>query len=242
MFPRIGRRAKLPLYYTEGFSPRPVMTFGPALGLGQRSLGEYLEFSLDGQYSADDVLGRLNRSTPAGLVFTGLRRIEGKAPELAEAIAETRMLLTIGHDTARQLTGDNDVSAWLAGRIAAVRNAPDTTVVVERKQKQSERRFWDIVLDVSVCRSGLPALLVRLRHDNGPSLRAAEILSTLCGTPTEPNDIVRTWLGSSNEAGEVDPLVHGLGEQDELVEIPLAVAIAAQADAAAERARSVAAQ
>jgi radical SAM family uncharacterized protein/radical SAM-linked protein len=46
LFPRLFRRAELPLFYSEGFSPRPVMSFTPALSLGISSLGEYLDLKL----------------------------------------------------------------------------------------------------------------------------------------------------------------------------------------------------
>jgi len=41
------RRADLPMAMTRGFSPKPRMTFGPALGLGVPSLGELVDIDLD---------------------------------------------------------------------------------------------------------------------------------------------------------------------------------------------------
>jgi hypothetical protein len=38
--PRAFRRLELPLHYSQGFHPKPDMTFGPALSLGVASLGE----------------------------------------------------------------------------------------------------------------------------------------------------------------------------------------------------------
>ena len=46
LLPRLFRRAELPMFYSEGFSPRPVMSFTPALSLGVSSLGEYLDLKL----------------------------------------------------------------------------------------------------------------------------------------------------------------------------------------------------
>jgi radical SAM-linked protein len=40
------RRAGLPVAYTQGFSPRPKLSFGFALPTGCESLGEYLDISL----------------------------------------------------------------------------------------------------------------------------------------------------------------------------------------------------
>ena len=47
MWERALRRAGLPLAYTEGFSPRPQLSFGLALPTGCESLAEYLDVALD---------------------------------------------------------------------------------------------------------------------------------------------------------------------------------------------------
>src|SRR5439155_18046724 len=44
---RSFRRADLPLAMTRGFSPKPRITFGPALGLGVPSLGEIMDVDLE---------------------------------------------------------------------------------------------------------------------------------------------------------------------------------------------------
>src|SRR5262249_18528842 len=43
LLPRLFRRLSLPLYYSLGFHPKPVMVFGPALSLGVLSLAEYVD-------------------------------------------------------------------------------------------------------------------------------------------------------------------------------------------------------
>src|SRR5690606_40985756 len=43
---RALRRADLPVAYTEGFAPRPRVSFGLALPTGAESLGEYLDVDL----------------------------------------------------------------------------------------------------------------------------------------------------------------------------------------------------
>lgn len=47
MWERALRRARLPLAYTEGFSPRPQLSFGLALPTGCESLAEYVDVALD---------------------------------------------------------------------------------------------------------------------------------------------------------------------------------------------------
>ena len=47
MWERALRRARLPLAYTAGFSPRPQLSFGLALPTGCESVAEYLDVALD---------------------------------------------------------------------------------------------------------------------------------------------------------------------------------------------------
>jgi radical SAM-linked protein len=67
---RSFRRAHLALATTRGFSPKPRMVFGPALGLGVPSLGELLDVDLehDGtELAADEVRERLASVCPTGI-------------------------------------------------------------------------------------------------------------------------------------------------------------------------------
>jgi len=54
MWERAIRRAHLPIAYTEGFSPRPQLSFGLALPTGAESLAEYLDMALDPERAADE--------------------------------------------------------------------------------------------------------------------------------------------------------------------------------------------
>ncbi len=52
MWERALRRASMPLAYTEGFSPRPQLSFGLALPTGAESLAEYVDVALDPERAA----------------------------------------------------------------------------------------------------------------------------------------------------------------------------------------------
>ena len=81
---RSFRRADLPLAVTRGYSPKPRISFGPALGLGVPSLGELLDVDLEHvvpgvkswdvvddslrvELSAEEVLDRLAAVCPPGI-------------------------------------------------------------------------------------------------------------------------------------------------------------------------------
>ena len=69
MWERAFRRVALPLAYTQGFSPRPKVSFGLALPTGAESVAEYLDVELAEGTSTDVVAlpGRLTPALPTGI-------------------------------------------------------------------------------------------------------------------------------------------------------------------------------
>jgi len=95
---RALRRASLPVAYTEGFSPRPRVSFGLALSTGHESLGEYLDVDLEVGAADLDVEGlsaRLDPALPAGIAVQGAAVIEPGTPSLQEAVTSCRWRLEV---------------------------------------------------------------------------------------------------------------------------------------------------
>jgi radical SAM-linked protein len=67
MWERALRRAELPVAYTEGFSPRPRLSFGLALSTGHESLGEYLDVDLAAGVDVTALPSRLTPALPDGV-------------------------------------------------------------------------------------------------------------------------------------------------------------------------------
>ncbi|MGN1329117.1 MAG: TIGR03936 family radical SAM-associated protein [Eubacterium sp.] len=60
-------RAKIPLWYTEGFNPHPYMSFSLPLSLGVESLCESVDLRIVGDISNKEIKDRLNSVLPVGL-------------------------------------------------------------------------------------------------------------------------------------------------------------------------------
>ena len=78
---RTMRRAKIPLAYSEGFTPHAKLQLAAALPLGYISIGELAECWLTREFCAEEMLSALNQYRPPGLVFTqcSLIPLEGKS-------------------------------------------------------------------------------------------------------------------------------------------------------------------
>ncbi|MCR4798705.1 MAG: TIGR03936 family radical SAM-associated protein [Lachnospiraceae bacterium] len=66
-FMKAVRRAGLPIKYTEGFNPHPVMSFALPLGVGVTSGGEYVDMELLTPFDCDELIDLLNRQMPEGV-------------------------------------------------------------------------------------------------------------------------------------------------------------------------------
>jgi len=72
-FERAFRRAELPIAFSQGFNPRPKMTFASALSVGISSSSEYLDVEFSEDVSASDVALKLNPALPEGIKVTDVK-------------------------------------------------------------------------------------------------------------------------------------------------------------------------
>ncbi|MFI5053654.1 MAG: TIGR03936 family radical SAM-associated protein, partial [Acidimicrobiia bacterium] len=89
-FERAFRVEQLPLAFTEGFSPRPKVSFGLALSVGHESDAEYLDVELTEPVDVDGLPVQLSQALPDGMDSTGAVRLVERAPALQEAITEVQ--------------------------------------------------------------------------------------------------------------------------------------------------------
>ena len=100
-------RAGLPLWYTEGFNPKPKMIFAAPLSIGTESVCEFMDVKLIDDMPAEEVMRRLNENMTDEMqvleaYYTDVKLTElkwlgytvkigtlGASPELAEDIVST---------------------------------------------------------------------------------------------------------------------------------------------------------
>ena len=92
---RAFRIEQLPLAFTLGFSPRPKVSFGLALGVGHESLAEYLDLELADSVDVDSLPEALSRALPEGLAVNGASALVERAPSLQEAVTSVEVDLEL---------------------------------------------------------------------------------------------------------------------------------------------------
>ena len=67
VFERALRRAELPLLYTQGFNPRPMLEFALPLGVGIDTEGDWADVVMEVPVDPDEYTSRINAELPDGL-------------------------------------------------------------------------------------------------------------------------------------------------------------------------------
>ena len=87
---RVLRRAAIPLWYTEGFSKHPYITFASPLSLGYEGECEYMDFRLEQEMAMSEIVERLNHSMPEGITVLCAAPAQYKVGEIAQSEWEIR--------------------------------------------------------------------------------------------------------------------------------------------------------
>jgi radical SAM-linked protein len=206
--PRAFRRLGLPLYYSKGFHPKPSMMFGPALSLGVSSLCETIDVKIAADIEPRELLDALSEGAHGGLRFVGGARL---APEDA---AITRVI-----DGARYVVGVPRVlrphgeRSWLARRAAEIFDGRPLEIVRRIDGIGKRVDVADFVRKVEVdplatealSAAGLvgelEAIVVEVDIRGSGSVKVAEVIEVLLGSPNIAHRAVRTALGKRLPSG-----------------------------------------
>ena len=133
---RSFRIAQLPLAFTEGFTPRPKISFGLALSTGHESDAEYVDLVLAEAVDLDELPVRLTASLPEGIAVDGAAALADRAPALQEAVTAVEWRVGVAH---------RDLSA---ADTAALRGAVDAALTASTLVTTKHRKGRDVVEDV----------------------------------------------------------------------------------------------
>jgi radical SAM-linked protein len=133
MWERAFRRVSLPLAYSEGFSPRPRVSFGLALPTGHESVAEYLDFELRQPLAASEEVDihalpdRLSAALPVGIDVLTAAGIDGRTNSLQEEVTSCTWLVGVAG-----VHGAAELSALVGQAMAA-----ESLVITRQRKGQS---------------------------------------------------------------------------------------------------------
>lgn len=198
MWERAFRRAELRLAYTEGFSPRPKVSFGLALPTGGESVAEYLDIELaDGEHlDVASLPSRLSPALPVGIDVQAAAVVDEKG-SLQEIVTSCRWEIEaagVGVDQAAQ----DDLEQRVAQALAA-----DSLVVTRVRKGQSvSDDIRPAILSLAVLE---PGLLECELATQGRGLRPSELLAAL-NPELEYGAVRRTHQWIQRDGAKWEPL------------------------------------
>ncbi len=195
MWERAFRRVQLELAYTQGFSPRPRVSFGLALPTGAESVAEYLDIDLAEGVTADleALPDRLSDALPFGVDVLAAAPVADGAASLQHEVTSCSWVV----DTS------GIPPAELADRVAAAMASDSLVISRERKGQRSDQDVRPGILACRVIGATVHAELAAQPR----ALRPSELLVALGGGLDEVQ-VRRTsqWIERDGAREEPIPL------------------------------------
>jgi radical SAM-linked protein len=94
------RRADMPLLYSQGFNPHPLMAFAGALSTGFESEREWFDVRLEGDIAPADFEARLNEVLPEGMAVSHAMEAPENLSTLTGHLAAARYTLWVRPEKA----------------------------------------------------------------------------------------------------------------------------------------------
>ncbi|MEJ6466579.1 TIGR03936 family radical SAM-associated protein [Fusobacterium ulcerans] len=83
-FDRLLKKSQIPVKYSQGFHPRPKMSFGSPVSLGTEAYDELMDFELETPMSNEEVFKRLNSSNVVGFRVNKVEEVPRKSSIMEE--------------------------------------------------------------------------------------------------------------------------------------------------------------
>jgi radical SAM-linked protein len=182
-FERAFRIEGLPLAFTQGFSPRPKVSFGLALSVGYESEAEYLDVELQRELDVDALPPALSAALPEGIDVSAAIALADRAPALQESVTAVSYEAVV----ERRDGGALDVTD--------VQRLVDAALAGETLQATRRKKGRDVVDDV---RPLVRAVDVLGPLEHGVSLHLELATQPSSVRPDEVvaalGDVVATWI------------------------------------------------
>lgn len=193
---RAVRRSGLAVAYSEGFNPRPRLSFGLALSTGHESNAEYLDVEIADSSAAPVDIGALpgllTAVLPEGIEATAVIEIDKREPSLQHTVTSCTWRIDATGVGAEQA----------AGAVARVLAADEIIVTRERKGKQVVDDVRPLLLGLDVDGSNDDGIRLIAELGTQPrAIRPAELLDALDSTLLERR-VLRLHQWTTNDNGE----------------------------------------
>lgn len=183
---RALRRARIPLEYSEGFSPHPKISLAVPLSVGVTADNELMDVFISRQISPHWFMGTVNQQLPDGIKVLEVTAVGSNVPSLQSQVRFTQYQVEIKTDKS----------------IDEIKIAIDRLLLLEslpwHHERDTGRRSYDLralIDDIWLIDANPSSVILgmRLRCDEGGSGRPEQVALAL-GVTGYPESIRRTKL------------------------------------------------
>ena len=146
-------RAKLPLWYTEGFNPKPKMVFAAPLSIGTESVCEFMDVRLNDYIDPQEAMNRLNANLTDEMQVIECYYAESKFTDL-KWLSYT---ITITTDKADETLASACAEALAAPVIEVAKKNSDKTFDIKPLIKKADVKLADNLIIISAILSADPS-------------------------------------------------------------------------------------
>ena len=146
-------RAKLPLWYTEGFNPKPKMVFAAPLSIGTESVCEFMDVRLNDYIAPEEAINRLHANLTDEMQVIECYYAERKFTDL-KWLSYT---ITITTDKADETLASACAEALAAPVIEVAKKNSDKTFDIKPLIKKADVRLADNSIIISAILSADPS-------------------------------------------------------------------------------------
>jgi radical SAM-linked protein len=216
MWERAFRRVNLPLAYSNGFSPRPRVSFGLALSTGYESVAEYLDLELSDtpleggspQLDLEELTAGLSAALPEGVDVLAIAALSGRSLSLQEEVTACTWRLAV---TA---TEPGSPPPAIAPRVDALLAADTLVVNRSRKGREMAEDIRPAIQTIRVVEETADGTWLECDLATQPrSLRPTELVGTL-GADVEERFVRRLYQWIERDGARWEPLTAPLAATD----------------------------
>ena len=168
-FQKIFRRAGIPMCYSQGFSPHPVMSFALPLGLGLTSEGEYLDADIEEGMGPEEVMERLRKATSDELPVYAVILLPEKAGNAMASVGRAVYRFTFGEM-------NNEEREAVRQALEAFLEAPKVPALKKTKTREIEEDIRPMVFGAGLEEDGL---ILDLAAGSAANLKPEMLVETL---------------------------------------------------------------
>lgn len=194
---RAFNRTRLPIAFSNGFNPHPVMSFASALAMGWTSEYEIFDIKLTQDVDREFALAEMRRALPPDMPVIDVSLVDDRHPKMMASLELADYRVTLPEASAQAIIAQ--VEPFLAAE----------SVMAVRKTKSGEKLTDIRPMAVSIVPEG-NVLLMRLSANETSTLKPDLVISVLAeraGIAAPDVRIHRTALLGRDSDGSIVPLL-----------------------------------